>query len=121
MSSDSLCLLEPTVAKNQYGVSVRHDPTVHQAISTAASWYDVKLQKAFDILIWDRAEALLEHMRKDLLDLREASSADERPRRKTFQEVIKDLFGIDVPGHLGGDRPLPKHAQRKTRHRRKEA
>ena len=111
------------MSKNQYGVSMRHDPRVHELISMVAAWYDYRLQKAFDVLIYDRAEALAERLQKDLKE-RKNTPADEVYRKPTFERVLKELFDIDVPPFLqevdkeGGRKP-GKFQQRRTRHHKK--
>ena len=110
------------MSKKQYGVSVRHDPDIHNAVSAAAAWYNFKLQNAFDALVHDRAKALLERMEKDLRAMREAP-AGTRFKKPTFAEVVRELFKLEIPPYLGGgneDSGPNKYRQRKTRHKKGE-
>lgn len=114
------------MSKNQYGISLRHDPHVHNLISTAAAWYDHRLQKAYDILIFDRVEALMERMAVDLKRMRD-TPAGEVFRKPSFAQVIKELFDINVPPFLqeaeggGGKKGGNRFQQRRTRRKKESA
>lgn len=118
--------LTPVMSKNQYGVSMRHDPHVHNLISTACAWYDVRLQRGFDMLVYDRAEALMDRMSKDLKAMRD-TPASEVFRKPSFAQVIKELFDINVPPFLqeaeggGGKKGGNRFQQRRTRRKKESA
>lgn len=107
------------MSKDQYGVSMRHDPHVHSLVAVAAQWYGYSIQKAFDALVLDRAKKLSERMEDDLRAMREGPGDKPFPRQP-FHQVVKELFGIDIPQYLRDNETATGRRRRRSNKKAEE-
>lgn len=85
-------LLEPTMSKNQWGKSVRHNVYLHETLDSLKRWCGVTLYSLYDVLVFDRLSRLDE--------LRHATAVPigrgllQRPEGPEFADLVRREFGI---------------------------
>lgn len=116
LTSDSCLATERDVGKRAnrqhlHGGSVRIYDSTHKMIGHIAEWWRVSRVIVVDVLMRDRLDALLEDASPRLRKVMQSAS---EPALPSFEDVVRDLFGIRLgPPAGGGDKePL---AQASTR------